>query len=376
MKIGFISTIGGAHSWPGSEETWGGVADLALDSGLDVSVHAAEKTVQSERVYSMRRRGASVFSRADLGPMKRRLATRGLWSRFRGFFNQNLDAVCVSMGGIADCIWIPDLMNSLQASGTPYVVIVQANSEGLVGAEVERHQLRAFYGQAKMVVFVSNHNLKLAERQLAWQFPAAYVIPNPLRLATPSPVPWPKDDKVWQLAVVARLEVVDKQQDHLLEALSDAAWQTRNWRLTFYGSGADESHIRRLINFFGLQGRVELGGFVKDFRDIWARHHLHVLPSRREGMPLALIESMACGRPAVVTRAGGSPELIDDGESGFVCPGMHPEILHETLQRAWDQWERWREMGEAAFVKVNRVVSDDWAEQILGILQQAAGVTA
>ena len=75
-------------------------------------------------------------------------------------------------------------------------------------------------------------------------------------------------------------------------------------------------------------------------------HHLHILISRAEGLALALIESMFCGRPAVVTRTGGNHELLRDNEDGFVSAGEHPEVIRETLERAWSNRQRWPEMGE------------------------------
>jgi glycosyltransferase involved in cell wall biosynthesis len=55
---------------------------------------------------------------------------------------------------------------------------------------------------------------------------------------------------------------------------------------------------------------------------------------------------MFCGRPAVVTRTGGNHELLRDNEDGFVSAGEHPEVIRETLERAWSNRQRWPEMGE------------------------------
>ena len=88
-------------------------------------------------------------------------------------------------------------------------------------------------------------------------------------------------------------------------------------------------------------------------------HHIHILISRAEGLALALIESMFCGRPAVVTRTGGNHELVRDNKDGFVSPGEDPEIVRETLERAWNNRQRWPQMGEAAFQRVNECVPRD-----------------
>ena len=373
MKLGIISTIGGTYSWAGSEEPWRLLATQALAQGHAVVLNAPAAIAASTQVQRLCAAGLKVCARPNLNRLTRRLASRGIYSRFREFFEHEPDIVFLSLGGVADCVWMPDLLRAVRKTKVPMVIFVQANAEGLVDGETQRVILRSFYERARLVIFLSHHNHRLAERQLAWKFPHFEIVMNPLREAVTAPLPWPENlnDEV-RFAEVARLEVADKQQDHLLEALAGDTWKERNWKLTFFGSGPDEAHIRRLIDFYGLGSKVEIAGFVNDFGEIWRNQHLHVLPSRREGMPLALIESMACGRPALVTRAGGSPELVEDGVSGFVCPGMHPEILSETLERAWQQRGEWQKMGMAARAKIETAVSPYWPADMLKRLLASA----
>jgi glycosyltransferase involved in cell wall biosynthesis len=114
-----------------------------------------------------------------------------------------------------------------------------------------------------------------------------------------------------------------------------------------------------VIRYFGLEDRVTLCGFERDFVKIWMDHHLHILISRGEGLALALIESMFCGRPAVITRTGGNHELLRDNKDGFVSVGEDPEIIREALERAWMDRHRWPEMGEAAFQRANEWIPRD-----------------
>ena len=136
-------------------------------------------------------------------------------------------------------------------------------------------------------------------------------------------------------------------------------WKKRNWRLDLFGSGSDAKYIQDVIRYVGLEDRVTLCGFERDFLKIWTDHHLHILISRAEGLALALIESMFCGRPAVVTRTGGNHELLRDNEDGLVSAGEHPEVIRETLERAWINRQRWPEMGKAAFQRANEWVPKD-----------------
>jgi len=372
MRIGIISTVGGGYSWAGSEEMWRSVAAHALAKGNSVCVHAAASIAGSAQLEPVRRMGLVITARRELSCITRRLAERNLFSRFKRFFATHPDVILLSMGGIADCVWIPDLLAGIHRSSTPFVIIVQANAEGIVRTQAQREALRNVYSRAATVIFVSHHNLRLAERQLAWRFPNATLIPNPLREPVEAPLPWPTSDGgLLRFAQVARLDVTDKQQDHVLEALATDEWKSRSWLLTFFGSGPDEGHIRGLINLYDLKKKVSLGGFVPDFKAIWRDHHLHILTSRREGMPLSLIESMVCGRPALVTHAGASTELVKDGVHGFVSPGMHPEVLRDTLERAWARRDQFHEMGRAAHERITKLAKTDCGEAILSIIEMA-----
>ncbi len=373
MKLGIISTVGGGYSWAGSEEMWRMLAETALANGHSVRVNLASSMARVGELSKIRSLGGRVMARPELNGMTRRMARRGLYRRFRRFLGRQDDVVLLSMGAIADCVWIPDLLQCYAKSTVPWVVIVQGNGEHIISDESQREILRHFYTRAQAVIFVSRQNLALAERQLAWRFPNALVFSNPIRDRPSKALEWPETkDGVMRLAEVARFEILQKRQDHLLEALASAPWRERSWKLTFYGSGPDERHIHGLVKYFGLETKVEFGGYVRDLREIWRVNHLHVLPTAYEGMSLSLIESMFCGRPALVTHAGGNAELVRDNVDGFVSPGMHPEIIHETLERAWAARDRWQEMGHAAFARADQMVPRDWAAQMLALVESAA----
>jgi len=80
-------------------------------------------------------------------------------------------------------------------------------------------------------------------------------------------------------------------------------------------------------------------GHVDDIATVWARAHVAVLPSRREGLPKSLLEAAACGRPMVATDVPGCREIAIAGETGLLAPPDDPDALAaaiETLMRAPD----------------------------------------
>jgi len=247
------------------------------------------------------------------------------------------------------------------------VFIIQGNADWFISGQADRDALRALYRSARRIICVSRDNAELLQRQLTSSLPIT-ILPNPIRTRLGRPLPWPIDSDQLRFATVGRYETFSKCQDGVLQALATPEWKERNWRLDLFGSGSDGRYIQDVIRYFDLGDRVTLCGFERDFIKIWMDHHIHILISRAEGLALALIESMFCGRPAVVTRTGGNHELLRDNKDGFVSGGEDPEIIRETLERAWSNHQRWAEMGEAAFQRANEWISSDLAARLFEII--------
>ena len=92
-------------------------------------------------------------------------------------------------------------------------------------------------------------------------------------------------------------------------------------------------------------------GRVDGIGSLWARAHIAVLPSRREGLPKSLLEAAACGRPLVATDVPGCREIVRHEETGLLVPFGDVEALADrigTLARAPDQRARYGRGGAAA----------------------------
>ena len=360
MRIGIISTIGDC-SWAGSEEMWKLFAIEALHRGHSVAATLQTPIAQSDELAEFRALGGVVFAYEPLNRYTSRLVRMG-YSRFRSLKQWNPDIVCVS-GHPALPYHNGDLYRLLNAHAGSRVFIIQGNAEWFINGQAERDALRRLYLSARRIICVSQDNAELLQRQLTATLPITN-LSNPIRTRLEHPLPWPGDSEQMRFATVGRYEVFSKCQDRVLQALASPEWKTRNWRLDLFGSGSDERYIQEVIRYFGLENRVRLCGYERDFMKIWTDHHIHILISRGEGLALALIESMFCGRPAVVTRTGGNHELLRNNEDGFVSDGNDPEVIRQTLERGWSNRQRWPEMGEAAFQRVNEWVPRDLAARL------------
>ena len=111
------------------------------------------------------------------------------------------------------------------------------------------------------------------------------------------------------------------------------------------------------IDAWRRQASIEVLGHVSDIRTVWAKAHIAVLPSRREGLPLSLLEAAACGRPIVATDVPGCREIARAGVTALLVPVDDPNALAEALARlAQDQDLRAR-FGAAGRALVEREFS-------------------
>ena len=104
-----------------------------------------------------------------------------------------------------------------------------------------------------------------------------------------------------------------------------------------FGDGPDRPALERAVAAHGLDGAVRMHGFVDEsvLDDAMRRALCVVLPSRREGYGLVVIEAAARGVPAVVVEAADSAaaELVSDGENGVLAPSASPEDLAQAIVR-------------------------------------------
>jgi glycosyltransferase involved in cell wall biosynthesis len=370
MKIQIISLVDTGGPWAGSEEMWLALAKAALDEGYDAVLNVAPGIARYAEIQPLVQKGCKIISRPAPNYVERILIRKTFHNRFSFRNLESSDAIYVSMGCISEFHWFVDLQKVFFASKKPWVIIVQANAEHFITSDNMRLNLQRIFAKAHKVVFVSKANLQLAERQLAWRFPNAMVVPNPIRKRLNNPLPLPNfDDGILRMAQVARLDVFQKRQDSLLEALAVEELRDLPWQLEFYGDGPDKQHIQRLIQMYGLQNKVKLAGHVRDFTEIWKKNHIHVFPTAFEGIPLAVIESMFCGRPAIVSTAGGNSELIEDGVQGFVIPRYDPQSIGATILRAYKLMDSFAVLGNNGFEKAAISIPDDIGKKLLKLAE-------
>jgi glycosyltransferase involved in cell wall biosynthesis len=380
MKFAFVSAMT-HYPWAGSEELWGAAALRLKAQAHDVFAIVGRWSQPAIEVQRLSAAGVTVRMRNSppaatlLTRLKRRFVRQSLptfsadlaWMK-----EQKPDLVIVSNGNYFDG---SDVMDFCMRESIPFGSICQANAEWLWPNDETASRIVQAYSAAKASFFVARRNLTLAEHQIGSRLSRAEIVRNPYKVCWDANPAWPDESGCTRLACVARYEPPAKGQDLLLEVLAMPKWQNRSIRLELYGAGPMEFSLRRLVDMHGLTNRVSFPGFTHDVEGIWARCHALILPSRYEGLPLAIVEAMLCGRPCIVTDVGGNAELLEDGQTGFVADAPTVSSLDTALERAWHARSTWKAMGRVAQQTAHQLIPKDpgavFAERLIALAQGA-----
>jgi glycosyltransferase involved in cell wall biosynthesis len=145
-----------------------------------------------------------------------------------------------------------------------------------------------------------------------------------------------------------------KAHRDLIEAVSAIRRSLPEVRLVLVGHGPLEGDLRSRVRDLGLESSVTFAGYRTDATRLAAALDVFVLPSRFEGLSIAMLEAMALGRAVVATRVGGSPEVVEDGESGILVEAGDPGALAEAIGSLLRDPSRRARMGEAARRRAGR----------------------
>lgn len=149
---------------------------------------------------------------------------------------------------------------------------------------------------------------------------------------------------------VSRLNPM-KGIDDFLKAAALLAGRFPEARFVIVGDGASRRGLEQQARRLGLAGRVVFTGTKLDVAAILSQAAVAVAPSLSEGLSNVVLESMAAGVPAVATRVGGTPELIEDGVTGFLVPPCDAPALADSIGRLLGDEALARRLGQAARVR-------------------------
>lgn len=164
-----------------------------------------------------------------------------------------------------------------------------------------------------------------------------------------------------QILTVAALNKT-KGFPFLIDAVSRLVKQGIDVDCNIVGSGPHRAAIEQWTKDYGVADRVHLLGILPQHEiarqlrecDVFVLPSMIALDGSMDGLPVALIEAMAAGRPVVASTISGIPEIVEHGVNGFLVDATHPERIAEAVRKLAEQPELRERMGRAGQEKVRR----------------------
>ncbi|HTU16664.1 MAG TPA: glycosyltransferase [Gemmataceae bacterium] len=137
----------------------------------------------------------------------------------------------------------------------------------------------------------------------------------------------------------------EKGFDVLVRAAERVLREQPSAGFVLFGEGPERASLQKQINAAGLGQSFVLAGFRADLDRFLPHFDLLVLPSHTEGMPNVVLEAFGAGVPVVATAVGGTPEVIEDGVSGYLVPAGDDAMMAGRISEALDNADDLPDMG-------------------------------
>lgn len=367
-KIFFLSTLE-IVPWGGSEQLWTDLALQQLKNGNQVLTSTLQWGETPAKLKQIAKAGGKLVFRPNfhirmgtIDWMSNKMHLNNWKQEVEQF---DADTIFISQGGAFDYAlgrnarWIMSL-------NKPYTVLCSFCPEHMLLSDDERRLFMKFFAKAQKVCFLSNRNKQVAEKALLTTLDNAVVLKSPIR-PMELPASYPKDD-VYRMATAARMDILVKGYDILVETFAQPQWRDRSYEVNIYGSGEGKTYLEDMITYYRLEDKLHLRGFSESMAKIWEENQLLLMPSRGEGTPLALIETSYCGRAAVVTDVGGNADVTEHGYNGFVAEAATVRSFGKAMEEAWQNRHLWQDMGERARKRILQTHSVATSDDIDGLI--------
>jgi len=236
--------------------------------------------------------------------------------------------------------------------GIPFTVTAHASD---LYDMPNKRQLKHILNKADHVITISEYNKKYIKEEITENTPIS-VVHAGIRPDKFDPTPSTAETRI---LTVSRF-VEKKGLPFAIESVSKIAGQFLDLEYHIIGSGEMESEIKSQIRQYDLTDTIDLLNNVSDEKLIaeFDEATCFLLPciiaesGDRDGVPVALMESMAMQTPPISTNISGIPELIDDQQNGLLVEPKNTEKLAEAVSMILTDSKKRRRFGEAARQKV------------------------
>ena len=222
------------------------------------------------------------------------------------------------------------------------------------------------FGRVPSSIFAVSSNLRSFMIDEGFAQDQVGVIRNGIDLG-PLPTPGGRLDARSRLGIspdefvvgaIGRLDPV-KSLDTLIDAIRVMPQSARRWRLVLMGDGPERERLQARVAASGALDMVTFTGHRADVRELLPAIDVYVNCSVFEGISLTILEAMAARVPVVASRVGGTPEVVIDGECGYLVEPRDPRALASAISNLQDRPDLALAFGRAGRVRVEKHFSID-----------------
>ena len=334
------------------------MARAARDAGFDVHVatrvdrHGDAITAEGFRLHPLSWRRGSFNPRDVVGIVRE---VRALYRRLKPDLAHHVAVQAAIVGSIAATGLPMVCVNAITGLGT---IFLGRSLKARTARPALLLLLRRLLDRPRSTVLVQNPDDRAEVERLGVAPGRIALIPGSgvdIDRMTPSPEP----PGAVTAAFAGRL-VADKGIGTLIEAHRILLQRGRAIRLLIAGTpdpANPTSVSAHEIEAWTHTPNVTYLGHVRDMPGFWALAHIAVLPSRREGLPMTLLEAAACGRPLVATDVPGCREVARAGLNALLVPPDDPQALADAIERLAGDAELRARFGQAGRALVEREFS-------------------
>lgn len=151
-----------------------------------------------------------------------------------------------------------------------------------------------------------------------------------------------------------------KRKNHIVLIRAVARLKNPNFHLFICGDGVQVNKLKAEVKKLGIQKQIHFLGFRRDVYKLCSSADLFLFASLQEGLPVAIMEAMACHLPIIASRIRGNTDLIDEGKGGYLVDATDVQGFVDAIQTAISDKERLEEMEAYNYSKIQ-----DYGEEVV-----------
>jgi glycosyltransferase involved in cell wall biosynthesis len=189
-----------------------------------------------------------------------------------------------------------------------------------------------------------------------------------------------RSEREWDMVFVGRLTET-KQPLQFVEIVRLVSRQRPSVRAVLFGDGPLRDEVGALSRRLGIGKNLELRGRTSEVEPVLSAARVFVLTSRTEGLSIAMAEAMMCGVVPVVANVGDLPDLVRQGETGYLVPPGETEGFARHILSLLDDVGLWKRLSEGAIAAARAQVGIDrvtalWTRQleVLGMARDTSAL--